>query len=273
MRNVRWAKSSVMADDGHRIPLRIYETETAVRKTLVWAHGGSWIRGSLNDWHAACLSVAALCGMRVVSVGYRLAPEWTHPTALHDLLAALDWASSLLDDPGTQLFVGGDSAGGTLAASASLWCRDHGKPLAGQVLAYPPLDPDCRAPSYFKLRPGFPDRVQLQQSWALYRGAAKLPDEERYLTPLNVADLSGVCATAILTGSLDPVADDVRIYAGELRRAGVHATLRIDPTVGHGDFLALSGMRPNPVHAWIASTLKTGFDSTKDTENRRHQNE
>ncbi|WP_051973200.1 alpha/beta hydrolase [Cryobacterium sp. MLB-32] len=259
---VRWTEIRIPADDGHRIPLRIYQTQDEPRATLVWAHGGSWSHGSLHGWHAACVSVASLAGIRLVNVGYRQAPGWTHPTALHDVLAAIRWSLSLHDDPGAPLCIGGDSAGGTLAGSAALWCRDNDVPLSGQILAYPPLDPDCQAPSYFNQPPGFPERNELRRSWASYRGMSGPLADERYLTPRDTQDLSGLCPAALLTGAGDPVSDDVRTYAGRLRLASVPTTLRVDPDIGHGDFLRQDGAVPNPVHTWITSTLDSWFGRT-----------
>ena len=269
-RDVSCFGSSSVAEDGHCVPLRIYQTGESSLETLVWAHGGSWSGGSLDDWHAACASVAALSGVRVVSVGYRLAPQWTHPSALRDMLAALRWASARLDDPGIQLAVGGDSAGGTLAASVALWCRDLDQPLAGQVLVYPPLDPECQAPSYFQRAPAFPQRGQLLDSWAIYRGASAPRHDERYLTPLSSTNLAGVCDAALLTGSTDPVADDVRGYAERLRRAGVRTRLCVDPAIRHGDMLQRSSPVPNPVHTWIASSLAALFWRTPSDQQSDH---
>ncbi|WP_104088857.1 alpha/beta hydrolase fold domain-containing protein [Cryobacterium sp. N19] len=267
--SVRWSESEVQAEDGYRIPLRIYDGPRAGLATLVWAHGGSWTRGSLEDWHAACLALTSLCGLRIVNVGYRLAPRWTHPTALNDLLRVVRWASAHLTDPASQLVIGGDSAGGTIAAGAALWCRDHGIPLAGQILAYPPLDPECTAPSYLAMPARFPERRQLQQAWARYRGPLADRMGESYLTPLNGSDLSGLCRTALITGTFDPVSDDVRSYAANLQRDGVPALLHIDPALEHGDFLFQRGPRPNPVHVWINTVLDTWFDTTHDHNRMR----
>ncbi|WP_407986375.1 alpha/beta hydrolase [Kitasatospora sp. CMC57] len=125
---------------------------------LVWAHGGSWRAGSVEGWHGATADLARISGCTVVSVEYRLSPAHRHREAMADVLTALDWTftQAAAEAGPTAVAVGGDSAGGTLAAVAAMACRDRELPLAAQVLAYPPLDPSCTAPSYTRHRGNFP---------------------------------------------------------------------------------------------------------------------
>ncbi|MDP9865414.1 MULTISPECIES: alpha/beta hydrolase fold domain-containing protein [Streptosporangium] len=224
---------------GHDVPARVYRPGHAPHGWLVWAHGGSWRAGSAAGWHAATADLAHAAGATVVSVDYRLAPAHRHPAALTDLLAAMDWAQEHGAGP---VAVGGDSAGATLAASAALVWRDRHRPLAAQVLAYPPIDPGCHAPSYHRRPHAFPGPAELAAAWRDYRGgagrhpAATAPTP-LYSTPAEATDLTGAAPAVLAVGTLDPVADDVLAYACRLRAAGTPTRLLRFPGGRHGAFL------------------------------------
>lgn len=154
--------------------------------------------------------------------------------------------------------MGGDSAGGTLAASAALVRRDLGLPLAAQVLVYPPLDPDCSAASYHRAPEAFPARSALLEAWRDHRASSAGPADTSprfpvgYSTPREAGDLSGVAAAALVVGSLDPVADDVRQYAQALSEAEVTAHLHELPKAGHGALLVSPGFRRRVADAYRA---------------------
>ena len=138
----------------HAVPVRVL-TPAEPSGWVVWAHGGSWARGSAEQWHAPCADLAVRSSCVVVSVDYRLAPRHLFPAPVDDVVTAMAWAQQQMVQVGTDpalLAVGGDSAGGTLAACAALAWRDQGHPLGAQVLAYPPLDPQCSAASYTMVR-------------------------------------------------------------------------------------------------------------------------
>ncbi|MFC4116608.1 alpha/beta hydrolase fold domain-containing protein [Nonomuraea zeae] len=206
---------------------------------LVWAHGGSWQRGSAAEWHHATAALAARSGWQVISVDYRLAPRHRHPAAVRDVLTALTWAAE--QAVGAPLAVGGDSAGGTLAACAALAARDRGLPLAAQVLAYPPLDPSCASPSYHRRPHAFPQAALLRDAWRLWRGDGE-PARDRdgtrlYSTPWEAPSLAGVAPAVLAVGGHDPVRDDVDAYAARLRGDGVPVRLLHLAGAGHGDLL------------------------------------
>ncbi|WP_327261271.1 alpha/beta hydrolase [Streptomyces sp. NBC_01232] len=239
---VSWEQVSVPSASGP-LPARAYRPGTgSPQGWLVWAHGGSWRAGSAQDWHGATAELAQTSGFGVVSVDYRLAPDVRHPAMVEDVLSALAWAGEQ-DRPGGAppvLAVGGDSAGGTLAASAALVCRDRGIPLAAQVLAYPPLDPGCAAASYHRFPDLFPTASYLMAAWQDYRqpGRPVAADGTRlHSTPFEAADLRGLAPAVLATGDLDPVGDDVHHYGRLLRAAGVEVTLREFRQTGHGAFL------------------------------------
>ncbi|MFF2243314.1 alpha/beta hydrolase fold domain-containing protein [Arthrobacter sp. NPDC058130] len=250
--DVPWTDRTISGADGANIRLRIYEPAAQPSATLVWAHGGSWTRGSIEGWHGGCEALAAAGTARIISVGYRLAPRWPHPTAVMDIASAALWAQR---EYRHRTFVGGDSAGGTLAGGAALWFRDSGLPLAGQILAYPPLDPDCAAGSYLQAGQPFPPRTLLLDSWREYAGSGEDLRDRLYLSPLHAPDLKGLCPTSLIAGTTDPVRDDVEQFAARLTAASVAVNLQLSPSIAHGQFLDTSPYRSNPVHDWIQSRL------------------
>lgn len=163
---VDWQDHTIDAGD-RQIPIRVFTPlGDDPPDVLVWAHGGSWVSGSVEEWHGPCALMAALAAVTVVSVDYRLAPMHHHPAALLDILAALDWAQTRFAP--LWLGVGGDSAGGTLAANAAVARRNAGTPLAAQVLAYPPLDPTCDSAAYHAQPQVFPSRNRMLAAWRTY---------------------------------------------------------------------------------------------------------
>ena len=247
--DVPWADTFVQGADGADIRMRVYEPAARPSVTLVWAHGGSWTRGSIEGWHDACAALAVLGTARIISVGYRLAPQWLHPTAVMDIAAATLWAQQRYRHP---VLVGGDSAGGTLAAGVALWFRDNSLPLHGQVLAYPPLDPECTADSY-KESTSFPPRSLLLDAWGEYTGSGADLRGRLYLSPLHTPKLAGLCPVSLIVGTRDPVRDDVEQFAQRLAASSVPVDLSVSPAVAHGHFLDSSPA--NPVHRWIQTRL------------------
>ncbi|MFI6108909.1 alpha/beta hydrolase [Streptomyces sp. NPDC051310] len=250
----------------HDIPVRVYRPEAGHVGWLVWGHGGSWRSGSLEGWHAACADLARRSGCAVVSVDYRLAPQHRHPAALHDVLAVLEWAQERADEEGLPpVAAGGDSSGGTIAACAALVRRDRGEPLSAQVLAYPPLDPACRARSYTRYLNNFPTQPGMVAAWRDYRGGNTGPGFPPS-TPFEAGDLAGVAPAILAVGAFDPVADDVRTYARMLREAGNDVTFQQFPHLLHGAFLQPDGAGvfgdeqdssedPRALRHWLAAAL------------------
>ncbi|MGY4920382.1 alpha/beta hydrolase [Streptomyces sp. 900116325] len=249
----------------HKVPVRVHRPDGAVG-WLVWAHGGSWRTGSSREWHDACVDLAHAARCTVVNVDYRLVPH-RHPAALLDILIALDWSWERAKEEGDprRLAVGGDSAGGTLAACAALVRRDLGLPLTAQVLAYPPLDPACSAGSYSRTL-GFPSQIGMISAWQAYRGdGAPVFTEgiQLHSTPLDASVLKGTPPTILAVGELDPVVDDARHYARLLRDASTSVSMQVFPGVPHGVFREGSGQRPeegNPLRMYLAHALRHHLD-------------
>ncbi|WP_327091084.1 alpha/beta hydrolase [Nonomuraea sp. NBC_01738] len=223
---------------------------------LVWAHGGSWQYGSAAAWQGATAALARLSRWQVISVDYRLAPAHRHPRALEDVLTALAWAQGVAAAQSLPVAVGGDSAGGTLAAVAALAARDRGVPPVAQVLAYPPFDPTASSPSYHRDPHAFPQPAVLRAAWRAWRGdgaaAVHAGDGTRlYTTPWEAPTLAGLPPAILAVGAHDPVRDDVEHYARRLSHDGVPVRLLHPPGAAHGDVL-----RPDsPVITHLAHAL------------------
>ncbi|HKX06752.1 MAG TPA: alpha/beta hydrolase [Stellaceae bacterium] len=211
------------------IPLRLYRgigTERgAALPALVYFHGGGWVIGDLDTHDGVCRLIANASGCAVVSVDYRLAPEHTFPVAVDDAVAATEWvaanANSFGIDAG-RLAVGGDSAGGNLAAVVALVARDRGGPrLRFQMLIYPATDFVTSDDPGRERFDGFPLNV-VTMNWFrdhYLRNAADYGDWRA--SPLRAKDLHGLPPTYVLTAGFDPLHAEGDAYAKRLREAGV----------------------------------------------------
>ena len=208
---------------------------------IVWCHGGGWVMGDIEGFEHVCRALANASGQVVVSVDYRLAPEHPFPAALDDALAAVRWAlghgaRQLGFDPG-RVIVGGDSAGGNLAAVAA---RHHADRLAGHVLVYPVADAAMDTPSYRESAGAdvgglTPD--SMQRCFAAYLQDADVANPD--VSPLR-GELSGLPPALVAVAHHDVLRDDGLAYAAALEAAGVEVELlRFDDMV-HG-FLRWGG--------------------------------
>lgn len=227
--------------DGPALPATMHrQTENGAAGWIIWAHGGSWHQGSSADWQHATGLLASLSGRNVLSLDYRLAPTHRHAAAVIDMLTAIGWVRET--SPDSSIIVGGDSAGGTLAAVAAIAARDRGESLQAQILAYPPIDPECRAVSYHADPGSFPPPGLLRTAWRSWHGtpqaSAVASDGTRLLfSPREADSLAGVAPAVLVVGDHDPVRDDVAAYAEQLRADGVPVDHRVLPGIGHGDVL------------------------------------
>jgi len=205
---------------------------------LVYFHGGGWVIGDLETHDSACRFLAARSGALVLAVDYRLAPEHPFPAAVDDCAAAFRWAernaASLGADP-ARIAVGGDSAGGNLAAVTCLVARDEGEPMpAMQLLIYPVTDGEGEMPSRALFEDGFL-LTKADMEWFEQR---YLPDAALTLHPrvsvMHVDDLSGLPPAYVTTAGFDPLRDEGEAYARRLRAAGVPVALRRHPGLVHG---------------------------------------
>ena len=192
---------------------------------IVFLHGGGWILGTLDTHDDYCRSLSNRAGAVVVSVDYRLAPEYRFPSPLDDSYAALQWSAvhaGEIGGDGARLAVAGDSAGGNLAAAAALMARDKGGPkIALQVLLYPATNDAFDTASAHQNASGFGlSRDAMIYFWGNYLG--KPSDAENpYASPLRARDLRGLPRALVITAQFDPLRDDGLAYAARLHRAGV----------------------------------------------------
>lgn len=194
---------------------------------LVYFHGGGWTIGDLDTHDTLCRELAVQAGCLVVSVDYRLGPEHRFPAAVDDALAATRWvrdhAAELGADP-ARLAVGGDSAGGNLAAVVAIAARDAGDlPVAFQLLIYPATDMRATAASHVTCGQGY---MLTADAIAYYRGHY-IPDPAQWddwrASPLRRPDLQGLPPALVLTAGFDPLRDEGRAYADRLSEAGNRA--------------------------------------------------
>ncbi len=194
---------------------------------LVYAHGGGFVFCDLDSHDDLCRNLANLIPAVVISVDYRLAPEHRWPTAAEDVFAVTHWAAAHAAELGgdaTRLAVGGDSAGGNLAAVTAVMARDRGGPAIGaQLLLYPMIAADFDTESYRLYGRGFYNpRPALQWYWDQYVPAVE-DRHHRYASPLQ-ADLAGLPPAVVVVAGHDPLRDEGNAYANALTAAGVPTT-------------------------------------------------
>ena len=221
---------TVPGPDGE-IPVRIYVPQGAgddPLPVLVYYHGGGWVVCNIATHDHLCRSIANAAGSLVIAVDYRLAPEHKCPAAVDDAYAAARWVAengkSIGADP-SRLAVGGDSAGGNLAAAVSLMARDRGQFLpCFQLLIYPITDYNLDTPSYLANAEGYVlTREQMRWFWDCYL-AREEDGYGPYVSPLRAEDLSGLPAALVITAEYDPLRDEGEAYAVRLKEAGVSVT-------------------------------------------------
>jgi acetyl esterase len=224
---------------GGDLPVRIYTPAgDGPLPVLVYFHGGGWVVGNIDSVDHVCRDLGHDAGCVVVSVAYRRAPEHRFPAAAEDAYAATLWAArnaaELGGDP-EGIAVGGDSAGGNLAAVAALMARDRGGPkLLFQLLLWPIIDFAFDTPSYRECAEGYLlTRAEMRWFWDHYL-ASEADGRHPYASPIRAESLGGLPPALVLTAEFDPLRDEGEAYAARLAEAGVRATaVRMDGTI-HG---------------------------------------
>jgi acetyl esterase len=246
------------------IPARVY-TPVKLRKAdglapcLVFFHGGGWVIGNLDSHDVACRKLADEGQLIVISIDYRLAPEHKFPAAVNDAVAATTWIADNAKQLGidaSRLTVGGDSAGGNLAAVVAMSARDNGPAIAGQVLIYPAVDFAMKHPSHSEPETS----VLLTHSaikWftGLYLNSATDGNDWR-ASPARATTLAGLPPAYVLTAGADPLRDEGVEYAERLKQAGVAVAYRHFPGQFHGFFtmgrlLPQANIAASEIGAWL----------------------
>ncbi|HEY3561294.1 MAG TPA: alpha/beta hydrolase [Kribbella sp.] len=215
-------------------PLRArrYHSPTARNGVLLYLHGGGFVLGTLDGADEACRAIAAKSGWDVVSLEYRLAPEHPYPAALEDAVDTVAW---LRENGSGRIAVGGDSAGGNLAAALCLHLRDHDVPLPNaQILVYPAVDDRFATPSWTACADApVLTAADARWFWEQYVGSAAI---DRYAAPMKATSLRDLPPALVLTAEVDPLRDDAEAYAERLRTDDVPVTLIRHEGVFHGFF-------------------------------------
>ena len=210
------------------VPIRRYRPRKITTPTvLFYLHGGGFVVGSLESHHAICAEIADFAGAELVSVDYRLAPDYRWPAQTDDGFAVL---KHLLSSDSKVVLIG-DSAGGNLAAGLAL--RAHGEGLSGvvgQVLIYPALGGDLDTGSYVEMAaaPGL-----TTADVAYYREILQAPAKNPVAEPLHASSVAGLPPAFITVAHFDPLRDDGRHYAARLAEAGVEVVFREEPQMVH----------------------------------------
>jgi len=219
--------------------LRVYTPQgdqDQMRPVFVWMHGGGFVIGDLSTGDAICRAISNRSGAIVAAVDYRLAPEHELAVAHQDCLAAVHWlrehAENIGGDP-ARIAVGGDSAGGTLAASVAQRCAEAGLPLSLQVLVYPAVDVAEEHDSTTDASIGFMLSGGAIQ-WFRSHMSAVSDLSDPALSPLRAADLAGLAPALIITAGFDPLRDEGLAYAARLREHGVATRSLHYPSQIHG---------------------------------------
>jgi len=250
---------------GGAIAARLYRPSVdGVLPGLVFFHGGGWVIGDLDSHDDLCRDLAAQAGCAVLAVDYRMAPEHPFPAAAEDAIVAADWAAAnarqLGIDP-ARLAVGGDSAGGNLAAVAALAARDAGRPLAAQLLIYPVTDLSrLEGESYAACGEGYGltagAMVWFRDHYLSNAAAAR----DWRVSPLLAEDLRRLPPTLVVTAEFDVLRSEGEAYAKRLADAGVPTTLARYDGMIHG-FASMAGVLDvgrrvrSDMAQWLKGTL------------------
>ena len=255
--------------DGASLPARLYaplaraDAPAAGLPVLLYLHGGGFTVGSVATHDQLCRQLAHLAGCMVVSLDYRLAPEYQFPIAHNDSWDALQWLAAHAAELGadaSRIAVGGDSAGGTLSAYCAIEARNAGLALALQLLIYPGTTAHQDTDSHRRYAHGFVlDEPAIIWFFAQYIANPQDREDWRF-APLLATDVDGVAPAWIGLAECDPLVDEGVEYADKLRMAGVPVDLEIYKGVTH-EFIKMGRVIPEArkAHADMASALKTAF--------------
>ena len=238
------------------IPLRVYRpagvNDVTRLPVYVYFHGGGWVIGDLETHDVLCRQLTAASGASVISVDYRLAPEHKFPAAAEDAWAATRWVVAHAAELGidaVRLAVGGDSAGGNLAAVVALLARDAGGPAIGlQVLIYPVTDVMRETRSYEDFAEGYM-LTRDSMRWFIAHYLRSRDDARDWrVSPLRASSLAGLPPAVVVTAGFDPLRDEGEIYANRLRDAGVRVDYACYGGMVHG-FVGMGKLLDTTGHA------------------------
>ena len=250
--------------DGHDLPVRLYAPSKERLPVLVYFHGGGFTIGSMATHDVLCRTLSHLAHCAVLSVNYRLAPAHKFPVAHDDAWDSVQWLAQNGGELGldvSRLAVGGDSAGGTLAAACALQARDIALPLALQLLIYPGCAAHADTPSHKTFARGFLlEDTHISYFFNHYLRTEADREDWRF-APLNAPEVDGVAPAWFGLAECDPLVDEGVLYADKLRAAGVAVDLEIYLGVVH-EFIKMGRAIPQArqAHADAARALRGAFE-------------
>lgn len=266
-----------IAGPGGPLPVRLYtplDAPPGLLPCLVYLHGGGWVLGSLEGYETMCRTLANRAACRVLSLGYRPSPENKFPAAVEDTMAALRWLGTEGRASGvdaSRIAIGGDSAGGNLAAVAAQLARaEGGLGLVLQILVYPALDLSSESASYEECAEGY----MLSREAMRYFIGMYLEDHADKLdtraSPLLAADFAGLAAALVITAEFDPLRDEGEAYAEALVAAGVAVEYSCYEGMVH-PFVSMGGVIDRAAEAedQIVAALQSAFGSAAGAPARR----
>jgi len=254
----------IPAADGVPLAARLYAASSGVLPVMLYLHGGGFTIGNLETHDSLCRQLALRSGAAVVALDYRLAPEHRFPVAVEDAWAAMHWLArhaGTLGLDGSRLAVGGDSAGGTLAAVCAIHARDTGLKLRAQVLITPGTTAFADTSSHDRFAEGYLlEAAGIEWFFSHYIARAQRRDWR--FAPLGADSLDGVAPACIVLAECDPLVDEGVAYADRLRWAGVPVELDLVRGVTH-DFIKLGRVIAEARHAQalIGAALSQAFSS------------
>lgn len=253
---------SIPARDGHDLPARLYAPSHEKLPVLLYFHGGGFTIGSIATHDVLCRQLSHLAGCAVVSLDYRLAPEHQFPTAANDAWDALQWLAAHAESLGLahRLAVGGDSAGGTLAAMSAIMARDAGMALALQLLFYPGCAAHQDTPSHRRFAQDFVlEEADIRWFFNHYLRSPADREDWRF-APLMAPHVDDLAPAWLGLAECDPLVDEALLYGDRLRAAGVAVDLEIYRGVTH-EFIKMGRILPEArhAHADAARALRHAF--------------
>jgi acetyl esterase len=261
--SVGLVEEATVEDPAHPVPLRIYHPPgPPASRAILFLHGGGWVLGDLDHADADCRQLCVDTGSMVASVDYRLAPEHPYPAALEDAYAALAWLEAKIERTAglNRLIVGGDSAGGNLAAALTLYAKERGGPrIDRQLLIYPVTDCDFETASYRAHGEGYLlTKEAMELFWDAYAGALD-PRGAPLIAVLRAENLSNLPPATVVISGADVLRDEGEAYAARLRLAGVPVDVLRYPGQLHS-FWTYGGVTDigRRVNADIASSFVMG---------------
>jgi acetyl esterase len=253
---------AIPAAGGTPLAARLYAPSAETLPVLLYLHGGGFVIGNLETHDSLCRQIALRSEAAVLALDYRLAPENRFPRAVDDSWAALRWLAEHARSLGldaSRLAVGGDSAGGTLAAVTAIHARDIGVPLRLQLLITPGTTAFSDTPSHREFAHGFLLEAETI-AWFFDQYIAHEQRRDWRFAPLEADDVDGVAPACVVLAECDALVDEGLAYADKLRAAGVAVELDLVRGVTH-DFIKMGRVLPqaSESQALIGAELKAAF--------------